>query len=129
MISTVIKSDETTTCPVIRDPDQNTNDLEKALSFALKKEIQRAVVFGATGKRVDHTMKNLSVLKQFNSRFKCIFFRDRYSDIKLISSPHFTEQLSIGTVGFAISPIRNFKRHYKRGLKFPLQNDTLQNGV
>jgi thiamine pyrophosphokinase len=51
---------------VIKDPDQQTNDLEKALLYAIKMECSSAVVFGATGQRADQTVKNLSVLKQFN---------------------------------------------------------------
>src|SRR5690625_3733837 len=47
--------DGTERAEVIRVPDQETNDLEKALNEALKRGIRRSVVFGATGKRLDHT--------------------------------------------------------------------------
>lgn len=115
-------------CPVIKDSDQDTNDLEKALAYALKQEMNAAVVFGATGKRVDHTVKNLSVLKRFHSRFMSLVFRDRYSDIKLLSSPH-TEQLPPGT-SVSLFPLSGTVTGVtSSGLQFPLLNDTLQNGV
>lgn len=115
-------------CPVIKDPDQDTNDLEKALAYALEQGMVAAVVFGATGKRVDHTVKNLSVLKRFYSRFKSLVFRDKYSDIKLLSSPH-TEPLPTGT-SVSLFPLSGTVTGVtSSGLQFPLQNDTLQNGV
>src|SRR5690554_1051392 len=36
---------------VIRDPDQETNDLEKALNFILTTDIENVIVLGATGLR------------------------------------------------------------------------------
>jgi len=52
---------------VIHDPDQETNDLEKALAYALAKGATSCTVLGTLGKRIDHTIKNVSVLQQFHS--------------------------------------------------------------
>ena len=45
--------------------DQNTNDLTKAVRFALKQGAERAVILGATGLREDHTLGNISLLASY----------------------------------------------------------------
>jgi len=93
-------------------PDQETNDLEKALLEAKRHNSQHIIVFGSTGKRVDHTLKNFSVLKQFHNQFQSIRFRDNYTDAYLIDSPS-------GRVTGVLT----------KGLKYPLNAETLENGV
>ncbi|TVR28693.1 MAG: thiamine diphosphokinase [Balneolaceae bacterium] len=113
---------------MIHDPGQETNDLEKALSIALQKGAEEVIVFGATGKRLDHTLKNLSVLKQFDSKFKSLIFKDTYSDILLIQSPFRTE-LPEGT-SVSLFPLSGkVEGITTKGLLYPLHNETLQNGV
>ena len=113
---------------MVTDPDQETNDLEKALNYALKKGATSATVFGATGKRLDHTLKNLSVLKQFNNKFEKLIFRDRYADIFLIESPYEAElpihtSVSLFPLSGRVSGITT------RGFRFPLNNEDLENGI
>ena len=113
---------------VIHDPDQNTNDLEKALQYALLQSVKNVTIFGATGKRVDHTLKNLSVLLQFNSRFQSIRFNDRYSTMFIIQSP-FRIELPVGS-SVSLFPISGKVDNIcSDGLRYKLQNDTLENGV
>jgi len=113
---------------MIHDPGQDTNDLEKALTIALQKGAEHVIVFGATGKRLDHTLKNLSVLKQFDSKFKSLIFRDKYSDILLIQSPFRTE-LPKGT-SISLFPLSGKVEGITTdGLLYPLNNETLQNGI
>ena len=40
-------------------PDQNTNDLEKAMSYCARQGWRDPVIVGATGKREDHTIGNV----------------------------------------------------------------------
>ncbi|HBI81203.1 MAG TPA: thiamine diphosphokinase [Bacteroidales bacterium] len=44
------------------DPDQNTNDLTKAVKWCLNQRIKNIVIVGATGKREDHTLGNIGLL-------------------------------------------------------------------
>jgi thiamine pyrophosphokinase len=113
---------------VIEKPDQNLNDLEKSLQFALQENITDAIIYGATGLRLDHTVKNLSVLKQFHDRFESLLFRDRFCDIKLIDSP-FTESMPISTKVSLFPLSGTVKGVSSRGLKYELSGDTLENGV
>lgn len=113
---------------IIHRPGQDTNDLEKALSYAYKQGASEVIVFGATGKRLDHTLKNLSVLKQFNVHFKSIIFKDRYSDLFLIPN-RFEINLPLDTT-ISLFPLSGrVEGVYTKGLKYPLTNGTLENGV
>ena len=109
-------------------PDQETNDLEKALLEAKNRNSQHVIVFGSTGKRVDHTLKNFSVLKQFHSQFQSIRFRDNYTDAYLIDSP-FKKTFQIGTQ-ISLFPLSGrVTGVLTKGLKYPLNAETLENGV
>ena len=44
--------------------DQETNDLTKAIRFLLGKNFRNVVILGATGKREDHTLGNISLLME-----------------------------------------------------------------
>lgn len=63
---------------IIKDVDQETNDLEKALIEVEKRGYERILIGGATGKRIDHTLKNLSVLLKWNQRFDKLLLLDDY---------------------------------------------------
>lgn len=113
---------------IIENPDQETNDLEKALHVALENNTTHAIVFGATGKRVDHTLKNFSVLLQFNSRFESIRFRDQSSTMKIIEPPFHAEfplhsSISLFPLSGDVTGITT------KGLRYPLKNERLKNGV
>lgn len=113
---------------IIHDPDQDTNDLEKALHYAHSHSIKYVTVYGATGLRVDHTLKNLSVLLKFNPLFRSIHFADRYSKMYIIESP-FQVELPVGT-SVSLFPISGRVENIRtRGLRYTLQNETLENGV
>ncbi len=113
---------------VIKDPDQETNDLEKALTLALQKSVKHAVVVGATGRRLDHTLKNLSVLLQFHPKFESLLFLDSYCTIQLVESP-FSQDFEPGT-SLSLFPLSgSVEGITTRGLQYPLTNGVLRNGV
>ena len=116
------------TARVIRDPDQETNDLEKALQLAIRQGCSEAVVFGATGKRTDHTLKNLSQLIRFENEFDSLRYRDSFCEIFLIRSPYradfpISTSLSLFPLSGTVTGIRT------RGLRYPLHGERLKNGV
>ena len=47
------------------NPDQETNDLTKAVRFCIMNGWNRITILGATGKREDHSMGNLSLLTDY----------------------------------------------------------------
>ncbi len=46
-------------------PDQDTNDLTKAINFSIEKAYDTIYILGATGLREDHTLGNISLLIQY----------------------------------------------------------------
>ena len=47
------------------NPDQETNDQTKAVQFLLAQGKRRIAIVGATGKREDHTIGNISLLIEY----------------------------------------------------------------
>lgn len=112
---------------LLKDENQETNDLEKALNYALKKGAKNCVVLGALGKRIDHLIKNMSVLQQFWSKFNKIIFRDDYGDTFLVQSPY-KPNFPIGTV-ISFFPVRNPVEEFtSKGVLYPLTNKILEMG-
>ncbi len=112
---------------LICDPDQETNDLEKALKLARSRNADRVDVLGATGKRLDHTLKNLSVMLQFQPRFDLLAFYDNqfYSrilprDFSLTLPPGHT--VSLFPLSGKVDGITT------DGLRYPLRDESLENG-
>lgn len=120
--------DGTESFEVITNTDQETNDLEKALQLAATKQARRVTVLGATGLRLDHTLKNLSVLKQFNAKFEDLVFRDEFGSTRLLPKS-FMATLAVGTVVSLFPLSGSVTGITTRGLKYPLKNETLENGV
>lgn len=48
-----------------RIPEQETNDLTKAVNFCLEQNRRKITILGATGKREDHTIANVSLLCEY----------------------------------------------------------------
>ncbi len=47
------------------DPDQETNDLTKAVRFCTGRGLRDITILGATGRREDHTLANISLLVDY----------------------------------------------------------------
>ncbi len=113
---------------LIHDTDQETNDLEKALSFVKKRGGTHVKVLAATGLRLDQTLKNLSVLKQFDDQFQQLVFGDEHGTIQLL--PHtYSEAIPVGTT-VSLFPLSGKVAGVKtEGLKYSLNGEDLENGV
>ena len=48
-----------------RISEQETNDLTKAVNFCLEQDRRKITILGATGKREDHTIANISLLCEY----------------------------------------------------------------
>lgn len=113
---------------IIYDPDQETNDLEKALTEALKRGVKSCVVMGTFGLRMDHSLKNLSVLKQFNDAFNELLYKDESLTASIINS-RFTAERPVGSI-ISLFPLSGLvKGVTTKGLKYELNGEDLENGV
>jgi len=112
---------------LIHEPDQETNDLEKALRFAQKNQAGRVDVVGATGERIDHTLKNLSVLQQFDPCFNQLaFFDDRL--FSRIIPRDFSLSLPPGHLVSLFPLSGKVEGIITDGLRYPLRDESLENG-
>ena len=60
----------------IRNTDQDTNDLTKAVHYAVSRGDNRLLILGATGKREDHTLGNISLLADYMDNAKVRMLTD-----------------------------------------------------
>jgi len=113
---------------ILKDTGQETNDLEKALSYARKLKFLHVTILGATGQRLDQTLKNLSVLKQFNGYFKQLIIKDMYGDTYLLPNEYHLNVPVDTTV--SLFPLSGeVTGIVLKGFRYSLDNESLKNGV
>jgi thiamine pyrophosphokinase len=129
--------DVSKTPELIPDADQESNDLEKALLLAERRQNQQdkkgtaeILICGATGYRLDHSLKNLSVMQQFLPHFSSLFMIDDY----LCTFVHpAKEQLRLelptGTPVSLFPLSGRVTGLSTKGLKYALNDDFLENGL
>jgi len=61
---------------LFRNTDQDTNDLTKAVRFAIENDFQDIVILGATGVREDHTIGNISLVTDYAETVNTILVTD-----------------------------------------------------
>ncbi|MGB9851454.1 MAG: thiamine diphosphokinase [Candidatus Kapaibacteriota bacterium] len=65
---------------IILNPDQEINDFEKAIVFAIQKNFKNILIVGFHGGELEHTLNNWSILKKFYNKVNlCIFEDGRYA--------------------------------------------------
>ncbi len=105
--------------------DQNLNDFEKALQLAFTDKFKNIYVLGATGKRLDHTLNNLSILKRncekANIKLIDTHFEIFFADKKTAFNYRKNETVSL----IALSKATGIKT---TGLKYPLNSEALEFG-
>ena len=104
---------------LIHNTDQETNDLTKAVTRAISQDIKSVAIIGATGKREDHTLGNISLLQDYHKQISVRMYTDYGVFIPITESTKFDsykgQQVSI----FALTPTVKIE---SKNLKFPLQN-------
>lgn len=99
--------------------DQETNDLTKAMNFCIEKGFKEVAILGATGKREDHTLANISLLIEYSKQVNVRMFTD-YGVFVPISqtttlSSFAKQQVSIFSLD-ANNPLTSKK------LRYPIEN-------
>ena len=104
------------------DPDQITNDLTKAVRFCTARQWDEITIIGATGKREDHSLGNISLLADYAENAKVQLITDYGVFFPLLQSERFEcfsgQQVSI----FSLTSDTVFTFH---GLKYPFAGQTL----
>ena len=99
--------------------DQETNDLTKAMNFCIEKGFKEVAILGATGKREDHTLANISLLIEYSKQVNVRMFTD-YGVFVPISqtttlSSFAKQQVSIFSLD-ANNPLTS------KNLRYPIEN-------
>ena len=109
---------------LFRSEEQETNDLTKAVKWCHEKGFNDVVILGATGKREDHTIGNISLLADYTTYIRVRMVTD-YGTFHPLTAPgsfkaNQGRQISI----FSIDPETAIS---SEGLKYPLRNLKLTN--
>ena len=104
------------------NPDQETNDLTKTVKFCAEKGWNEITIVGATGKREDHSLGNISLLADYAEYVHVQLITDYGVFVPLLKSGRFEsfagQQVSI----FSLTPNTVLTFH---GLKYPLSGQNL----
>jgi thiamine pyrophosphokinase len=107
---------------LVQSDDQETNDQTKAVEFSLKNGARSAIILGATGKREDHTIGNISLLLDYAQKMDVVSISNSGYFSAAIKSQTFQsfkgQQVSIFSLGTPTSITST-------NLKYPLINSEL----
>jgi thiamine pyrophosphokinase len=109
---------------IYQDKNQETNDLTKAVKWCSGMGYKDIVIVGATGKREDHTLGNISLLAEYINDLNVIMVTDTGILRPLLKSSSISsfpgQQISI----FSIDPETKVTSH---GLRYPLNRTKITN--
>jgi thiamine pyrophosphokinase len=109
---------------IFRDDDQEINDLTKAVRWCYDSGFKDIVILGATGKREDHTLGNISLIAEYAQLINVRMITDTGIFYPALKSSRFDscpgQQVSI----FSIDPETEIT---SSGLKYPLEKRKLTN--
>ncbi len=104
--------------------DQYTNDLTKAVDWCIEKGYNDLVVVGATGKREDHTVGNISLLVEYIKRVNVFMVSDSGLFLPFLKNSEISsfpgQQVSV----FSIDPETEIT---SSGLRYPLNRTKINN--
>lgn len=109
---------------LFRDSDQETNDLTKAVKWSSERGYDDIVILGATGKREDHTLGNISLLAEYAKIITVKMVTDAGILFPLLESDNIETQKGQQISVFSIDPDNEIT---SSGLKYKLVNKKLRN--
>lgn len=106
-----------------RISEQETNDLTKAVNFCIKQGSSKITILGATGKREDHTIANISLLCEYMKDCDVQMITDYGIFVSIDSKSGFEsikgQQVSLFCIDKCCVSTSN--------LKYPIYNQTFDN--
>jgi thiamine pyrophosphokinase len=101
--------------------DEQTNDLTKAVEYCIAQRMETIYIVGATGKREDHTIGNISLLLDYMDKLDDVMIITDYG----IFTPIREDATFDAYVGLPVSVFSpKFAPVRGRGLKYPLSTLT-----
>jgi thiamine pyrophosphokinase len=109
---------------VYRNSDMETNDLTKTVKWCFERDYKNIVILGATGKREDHTLGNISLLSDYAKIVQVKMVSDSGTLIPVLSSSRIDSEKGQQISVFSIDPNAEIT---SKGLKYPLKKMKLKN--
>jgi thiamine pyrophosphokinase len=107
---------------IIKEEDQNTNDLEKALNYCLSKNIRDIILVGATGERDDQNLATILISLDYIEQLNIEILSDLYS-IKFVNGKREFETEPMKEVSLISMDKENIIT--TQGLKYNLEKSKL----
>ncbi len=111
---------------IIKDEDQNTNDLEKALNYCLSKNIRDIILVGATGERDDQNLATILVSLEYIEQLNIEILSDLYS-IEFVNGERDFEAIPMREVSLISTDKGNIIT--TQGLKYNLDKSKLSSAT
>lgn len=111
---------------ILEAPDQDYTDLEKALAWCALRDFRSIWIAQAWGKRVDHSLANLSFLKRFYSPERDIRLFTKHETIRFCRDQTVRSRGRMGR-GFAVIPFPK-ARVTSRGLVYEMRGFEMELG-
>ena len=113
---------------VRHNPVKDFSDSELAIDWAYKRNISEIVVFGALGRRFDHTFANILLLQKYKKLGVDITIIDRFNRIYVKSNPFILEKRSVWGKYISFFAIREkVLIESLTGVAYPVENKYLDN--
>lgn len=107
---------------IVKIDDQDSYDLDKAINYLIGRKIPAANIVWATGKRMDHTLTNITNMVRYREDIKLVMLDD-YSKIFPLPKK-FTKWYPAQTI-LSLIPIGMAEGINTSNLKYELLNETL----
>lgn len=107
---------------IVKIDDQDSYDLDKAINYLIGRKIPAANIVWATGKRMDHTLTNITNMVRYREDIKLVMIDD-YSKIFPLPKK-FTKWYPAQTI-LSLIPIGMAEGINASNLKYELLNETL----
>ena len=108
---------------LIKIADQNTNDLTKAINWCVANNITEVTILGATGKREDHTIANISLLAKYIELLNVKIITDYGIFTPITKTTQFKSEKGQQVSIFSLDCDKEIS---SENLKYPLQNLKLE---
>lgn len=105
--------------------EQDTNDLTKAVNFCINQDKKNIIILGATGKREDHTIGNISLLSEYIDRTDAVSMITDYGVFNAVNNDNFQFESFVGQQVslFSITPTLITSEN----LRFAIKNQLFTN--
>lgn len=111
---------------IIHIPDQESTDLEKAISHCIRIRCAEAVVCGATGTRIDHSSLALGIFRKFRKKI-VLSLVDRSGTVTMLDRKA-SIPLEPGDK-FSLIPLGRCTGVTIRNARYPLSDEILETGA